>query len=28
VLPTIGPMDDTLLTATVEAAANACGPAR
>ncbi|MDT5190356.1 MAG: hypothetical protein QOI28_2607 [Mycobacterium sp.] len=28
VLPTIGPMDDTLLTATVEAAANACAPAR
>ncbi|HXO54272.1 MAG TPA: TetR-like C-terminal domain-containing protein, partial [Mycobacterium sp.] len=27
VLPAIGPIDDTLLTATVEAALNACAPA-
>jgi hypothetical protein len=28
VLPTIGPIDDMLLTATVAAALNACEPAR
>jgi hypothetical protein len=28
VLPTIGPIDDTLLMATVEAALNACRPVR
>jgi hypothetical protein len=28
VLPTVGPIDDTLLTATVEAALNACAAAR
>jgi hypothetical protein len=28
VLPTVGPIDDMLLTATVVAALNACGPVR